>query len=387
MSFSLVSLTIVWVFVILSLLVIVHEFGHFIAAKLLGVHVHEFGLGYPPRVKKLFRWWQTDFTFNALPFGGFVRLYGDDAESIEQGSKAAKKDDQQPSQDIKEQAIPDSKKFNNQPQWSRLLILVAGVVFNFIFGTLVFAIIYSVKGIPEPQFVEVADVTVDSPAQQAGLQSGDVIVELSNDSSIRPVEAQQVIDFVTAHQGETIHLKWRRNDQHLQTEVAVRSLDQVAEGDGALGVLLNQVYENRFYPWYEMPWRGVLVGLEDAIWVSQMVVSALADMFYQLTSQGEVPQDVAGIVGITQQAVQVEAIKQGWTGTFHTVAVLSINLAIMNILPIPMLDGGRMIFVVAETFLGSKRRRRWEQKANTAGFIFLLSLIVLITAKDIIGLF
>lgn len=378
MSLSLVGLTIVWVFILLSVLVVIHEFGHFIAAKLMGIHVLEFGLGYPPRVKKLFRWWQTDFTFNTLPFGGFVRLYGDDGETVEQGSEA----DSEVTKNV-----GDQQKFNRQAKWKRLIVISAGVIFNFIFGAAIFAFIYSVKGIPAPAGeVSVSQVNDGSPAMEAGLKEGDVLLKLENQTSIEPQTAQAVIDFVVEHRGDNINITWEHEGETQNSEVYLRTTEETPENNGSLGVVLSDT-TIKFYPWYEMPWRGVVVGVKDAMWVSQMIVEALSKMVVELFSKGQVPQEVSGIVGIVDQAVEVEAVKQGWAGTLHTTAVLSINLAIMNILPIPMLDGGRAVFIVLESFIGPKKRQRWEQKANTLGFIFLISLIVLITIKDVIGLF
>lgn len=374
MSMGLVLLTVVWFLIILSFLVLIHELGHFLAAKLVGVRVEEFGLGYPPRLKELFHWRGTIFSLNALPFGGFVRLYGDEGETLEKTSPTA------PSADTAHQ-------FSEQTIWKRLIIILAGVTVNFVFGTLAFAYIYSRIGIPAPSGeVLITTVIPDSPAATAGIQEGDVIVAAQDDhQEIRPTTANEFIYFVGENQGESITLTLDRDGQTQTSSVYVRTAEEIPAGEGAIGLGLNDS-EMRFYPWWQMPLRGMWVGLQEAVAMGGLILQTLRQIVVDLFAHGTVPQEVAGPVGIVDQAVKVEVIKQGLLGNLKTAALLSINLAIMNLLPIPALDGGRAVFIVLEPLIGKNRRRRWEAKANTVGFVFLIGLIVLITVKDVVGI-
>jgi len=379
MSFGLIILTIIWFLLILSFLVLIHEFGHFLAAKAVGVFVEEFGLGYPPRVKKLFRWRGTLFSLNALPFGGFVRLHGDEAETLEGKSGSTS----QPS-------VPEDTEFASKSIPKRLFIILAGVFVNFVFGSLAFALIYSRIGIPTPTgIIEIIEVQPDSPAATAGLQVYDTITGVqAGEASLQPTRSNDFISFVTQHKGEEVSVSIRRNDTEgtpveETLPVYVRTDEEKTEGDGSMGIGLSDT-DLRFYPGWQMPFRGIWVGLQEAVSMGWLIVTTLRDMAVDLFTRGVVPKDVAGPVGIIDQAFEVQAVKQGFLANLNTAALLSINLAIMNLLPIPALDGGRALFIVVEPLIGKERRRRWEGKANAIGFTLLIGLIVLITLNDIL---
>ena len=383
MSWMLIFLTLAWFLVLLSFLVLIHELGHFLAAKFVGVKVEEFGLGYPPRLRRLFEYKGTIFSLNALPFGGFVKLFGDESDNLASDSHT------EPEKSTKSISQADRKQmFSHQSIKSRLLVILAGVVVNFVFGVTAFAFIYSKIGIPTlTGQVEIIEVVPESPAQEAGLQVGEVIKQVEiNNQQLAPQTAQEFVEFASNYQGENLNLLIQTNEQQKQVSVYVRTSEEIQPGKGAIGIALKDS-ELRFYPWWQMPWRGMVAGLLEAINFGWLILHAFGQMLSQLFFNGNVPQDLAGPVGIVDQAIEVEIIKQGWLGTLNVAALLSINLAIVNILPIPALDGGRAIFILAEPLLGAARRQRWEQKANTAGFLFLISLIVLVTIKDVISVF
>lgn len=363
--------TILWFLLILSFLVVIHELGHFVAAKRVGVHVPEFGLGYPPRLRPLFKKWGTLFSLNAIPIGGFVKLYGDDAEQLAMET---------------EPGIAEAQMFSRQPARQRLVIILAGVVVNFFFGVAAFAALFSVVGIPTPRgFTEIKQVTAGSPAEQVGLQPGDRVISFSAAEQTTQIStSQQLIDVIAQHRGEAVGIRIRRGEAELDLAPQLRAEPPV--NDGLLGVGLNDT-EYRFYPWWQMPLRGAWQGLQDSLALGRLVLLSLGDMVGGLLVRGEVPKDITGPVGIVDQAIQTGILKQGVTGALYFAGQLSVNLAIMNLLPIPALDGGRAVFVLLEGIIGRPRRVRWEQKANLVGFIFLLSLILLVTAKDIFNLF
>jgi regulator of sigma E protease len=369
-----VLLTIGWFLLLLTFLVLIHELGHYLAAKFVKVGVLEFGIGYPPMAKKLFRRWDTDFTINWLPLGGFVRLWGDDAEeSLPTAAAAA------------EHHLTEKSMFNHKKRWERLLIIGAGVFINFLFGVIVFAGLYSKFGIPERlHYVKVEEVLVDSPAQLSGLQVGDQIYKTTVDENkeVSITNAAEFSQLMGENAGEKVTLHFRRSGEETTLDVTLRPKDRPSD-QAALGVIPVD-WELKFYPWYEQPFRGIYVGLQDSFELGRLILGSLGDMVSKLVMRGQVPSDLSGPIGIVAQAHEMDILSQGWVGTLRYAALLSINLAIMNMLPIPALDGGRAIFVLLEGILGKARRRRWEQRVNGVGMVFLLLLIFLISLKDVV---
>jgi len=348
---------------ILSVLVLIHELGHFVAAKMFGVRVEEFGLGLPPKALKLFRKGGTDFTLNWLPIGGFVKLAGEDY---------SEKDDQL-QKDL----------FFVKPIWQRAVVLMAGVVMNFILGVLLFAGVYSYIGIPtRTDRVKIEEISAGSPAQNAGLVIGDRILELSifnSQFSIKDVD--QFVKLVGENKGKEITLRVFSEDGKERDVKVTPRLDPPA-GQGALGVLLTSVELVHYTAW-QMPFRGVLVGLNEAVAWGQEIAVGMWQMVSKLF-RGQVPQDVSGPVGIYQVSTQVS--KHGLIPVLQFMGVLSINLAILNIMPLPALDGGRVVFLGIEKLIGKKRKNRFEGVVHTVGMIVLLSLMALITLRDVLKL-
>lgn len=363
--------TIIWFVLVLSFLVIIHEIGHFLAAKWMGVHVEEFGLGYPPRVRKLFTRWNTLFSLNALPLGGFVKLYGDDAENLPER--------------VVIPGVSESMGFAIQKPWRRLVIILAGVFINFVFGVIAFAGLYSAIGIPTPlNGVMVSEVSSGSPAEGVGLASGDFVLRLTEDgNALVPRTSEEFITAIGKNKGKTVELAVRRNGEEKTFVPRVRTDEEIGPNQGALGVSVQDT-EFRFYPWWQMPFRGIWIGLQDSYDLGRSVLIALQTMIVDGLVRGRLPQELSGPVGIVDQAVQMDILKQGPLGTLNFAALLSVNLAIMNLLPIPALDGGRAVFVLLERVVGKKRRVAWEQQANAVGFVFLLGLIFLITIQDVV---
>lgn len=395
MDVGLIGLTLVWFFLLLSFLVFIHEFGHFLAAKLIGTHVEEFGLGYPPRVRALFTKWHTVFSLNAMPFGGFVRIWGDDAEQLQEGSntpdshKKSQEKSQQAGGAVSNPPPPGAIPFSEQPKWKRLIVILAGVFVNFAFGCVAFAIIYSSTGIPERTGnVTITEIVQDSPAAAVGLQPGDEVLALQTPEYSRTtiLHTVELTERVKLAAGQEITLFIVRNGEEQSIAVTPRTEAETPENQGSLGVALEPNVEFHFYPWYEMPFRGVWVGVRDAFDFSGLVLQALGDTVSRIFMKGEIPKDLAGPVGIVDQAVQAEVIHQGIIGTLNWAGVLSINLAVMNLLPIPALDGGRAVFIVLEAVIGKARRLRWERLVNSYSFLFLIGLILLITLKDVLNI-
>lgn len=376
----LLAVSLLWVLVLLSFLIIIHEIGHFLAAKWAGVHVEEFGLGYPPRAATLFTRWKTRFTLNVIPLGGFVRLYGDDSESVERIEPESRT-----------QAVSESQAYRNKSVWQRFVILMAGVTINFLFGVIAFAVVYSSVGIPQVtpyNAIVVEAVNEGSPASQVGLAPETRITAVQLPGASEPTSVtttSEFTDLIVQARGQEVQLTVDHADRDDEVvTVRVRIVDETPEGEGSLGIsIADSDVELTFYPWWQMPWRGMLVGLEQSFELSRQILVSLAEMVRDGLTRGQLPTDLSGPVGIVDQTVDSGVLTSGWVGRFNWMAILSVNLAVMNLLPIPMLDGGRIVFLLLEPLIGAERRRRYEQQALGFGLAFLVLLIVVITWKDI----
>lgn len=369
------------VILIISFLVIIHELGHFLAARKAKINIQEFGIGYPPKLLKLFTWKGTDFTLNAIPFGGFVRLEGEngpDLEKLKDGNPKLKPNEWAP--------------FYAKTAKQRIKVILAGVLVNICFAVLAFSIVFSFIGIPKDisDQARIGTVMENSPAAEARLPENVNIVEIQTDQ--RSYKIKNLFDVqqaVEENQGQMLtivttlecdQLKCPKETQ--QFEVYARTKEETPEGQGSIGIIFQDMIFV-FYPWYEMPFRGSWIGIQQAISLGYLIVKALIDMFGRLISTGQVPQDVAGPVGIVYQAQQGNLISQDFWNNLGFAGMLSLNLGIMNLLPIPALDGGRALFIFLEKIFGRKKIIKIEAYANYAGFTLLILLIILITAKDV----
>jgi regulator of sigma E protease len=354
--------------IVLSFLVIIHELGHFLSAKWSGMKVEEFGIGYPPRAKTLFTDKAgTEYTLNWLPFGGFVRLFGEDAAMVEEGKS-------------------NEGAFFTKPLGKRLVVVLAGAVVNFVFGVIAFSIIYSVVGIPADfGYVRVDEIAAESPAETSGLRLEDEIeaVVIEEDAT-RVTGADQFVALVGQHRGETIRLVLKNRAD--QPEVYVRTIEEVPEGQGSIGVVISD-FGFVHYPLWEMPVRGAIVGTKSAIEFGAMLIQALGDMVRNLFLFGQVPKEVAGPVGIAHSVAKAGILEEGFLAILNFTAILSINLAIMNVLPLPALDGGRAVFLVYELIFRRRVKPAFERTVNTMGFVMLLTLIVLVSVRDVKNIF
>ena len=342
--------------IVLSVLIFVHELGHFLAAKRMGVKVTEFGFGYPPRLwgKKI---GETVYSINLIPFGGFARLYGQEEEVSQEVERA----------------------FYSQSKLRRAVIVVAGVLMNVVLGVICFAVVYSRMGVPEPLgAVRIVAVAEGSPAEEAGLQPEDEVVAVKKEEW-QPVKTnEEFIAVVEQARGRTLTLKIKRGEVIEEVAVRVRTEEETPEGEGALGVVIKDV-ELRFYPAPLMWFKGVEAGIGEALAWGRMIVEDVIKMVERLF-KGEVPKEVAGPVGVFQATATVR--KEGWLAVVQFMGILSINLAVLNMLPIPALDGGWLVFLVLENIWG-ERQRKIERVVSQIGFALLIFLMLLVTLNDI----
>ncbi len=371
-------LTLVAFVLILSILIFVHEFGHFIVAKKTGIKVEEFGFGYPPRIwgKKI---GEAIYSINALPVGGFVKLLGEElGEEIDEKEKG--------------------RTFYSKSKKVRVVTLLAGVTMNFVLAVAVFSIIYTQIGIPtKTDKVMVVGIAENSPADVAGLKENDIIIAANgknvtdNDSFIQMTKekaGQKLVLEVKRDQdnpcqqkvlGGVPGMEISCRDGNLLVTVFPRENPPV--GEGPLGVAISQM-EMKFYPFWQMPIRGSIEGFKEAFAWTRLILKSLVEMIVQLVTLGKIPQDVAGPIGIFQ--VTSGVVKSGYLTVLQFLGMLSINLAIINVLPFPALDGGRLIFIGYEAITRRRPKPSFERMINTAGMVFLIFLIFLITINDIL---
>jgi regulator of sigma E protease len=265
------------------------------------------------------------------------------------------------------------------------MILTAGVTMNFLLGVVLFAVVYSFVGIPvKTQQVRIVELAADSPAEQAGLMVDEIVTAVRFSGEVFNItETNQLVKLVNEKAGEEIVLTIVRKDGS-QKQVRVIPRKDPPEGQGALGVVLSNVVLTHF-PFWQMPFRGAVVGVSEAIAWGGDIASGLWQMVYGLLTGKGVPKDLAGPVGIYQ--VSGKVIKEGILATLQFIGVLSVNLAVLNILPFPALDGGRLVFLGVEKIIGKKKKNRIEGYVNTVGMVMLLSLMLLITIRDLLRLF
>ena len=377
--------------VILSVLVLIHELGHYLVAKKNHIKVEEFGIGYPPRALQLFKHQGTIFSINWIPFGGFVRLLGEDGPSEQSTELSKQQADRGTGQD-------EDRAFYQQSIKARLSTVLAGVFSNFVLAILVFALIFSITGIPrdlqgQPRIATLAD---QSPAAQANLLVDSNILAFRSDTDQQWVavnSVEEVQDYVAQHLGETVSIKTSGLCQasscptdSFDSRVYLRTDDERPVDEGALGVVFaQQVYQK--YPWYLAPLRGIIYGVRQSISLSIMILQSLTGLVSDLWQGRSVADQVAGPVGIVRQAQVYGFFDGGILDILNFAAVLSINLGVINLLPLPALDGGRAVFIVLEKIWDKRKINRWANWANYVGFFILIGLMIVVSANDVLQLF
>lgn len=364
---------------ILSILVLFHEFGHFIVAKKSGIKVEEFGFGLPPRIWGKKRG-ETTYSINALPIGGFVKLYGEEGETSPR------------------EKLEKDRAFHTKSKKIRFAVIIAGVSMNFLLSIIVFTIVFTKLGIPtNTGRVMISEIAKDSPAEQAGLKVDDVVISAGGETINSSDEFSKV---TKKYSGREFVLEvFREKDNPCGAIVTATSADSIKcrganimlgitpradppDGQGPLGVGIFDEITAKFYPLPQQIVFGVAEGFKESWGWIKLIVGSLGTMVSQLFSKGQVPADVAGPIGIFQATEQVS--KGGWLVSLQFLGILSLNLGVINILPLPALDGGRILFILIEALTGKKVRADIENKAHNLGMAFLLLLFLLITINDIV---
>lgn len=423
--------TIILFLLILGVIVFFHELGHFFMAKLYGVKVDEFGLGFPPRafgiqkiksektekisneekidveifdtvknngaeiieeviidkvrevdeVRSVEKWrWilgkgdkdeeprskkgeneGTIYSLNWIPLGGFVKIEGEDGENKN-----------------------DTRSFSSRSISERFQILSAGVVMNFFLAFVIFSAIFmlgfpqDITGVESSAIknaknieVKISEVKESSPAFSAGLMAGDT-VEKAGDINIESIEDLQ--NYTKENVGKTVVLAIKRGEKNFTKEIIPR--EEYPENEGPMGVTLAQTAVISY-----SPLAAIKQGYEYTVQLTMFIILAFTGIIWSLATTGKTAADISGPVGIAAMTQQAAAM--GFMTVLNFTAIISVNLAIINALPFPALDGGRLLFLIVEKIKGSPINQEWEAKANNVGFALLMLLMAVVTFKDL----
>ncbi len=324
----------------LAALILIHEFGHFIAARLLKVEVEEFGIGFPPRMVKLFTHRGTIFSLNWIPLGGFVRPKGENDPSIEGGLAAAS-------------------------PWTRLGVLFAGPLMNISLGILLGILLFYSIGDKVPDKVLVQFVSPNSPAAQAGLQAGDLFVSADDQTIDSVTKLQELID---QKLGQSVKIVVKRGDQLVSLNIIPRA--QPPEGEGPMGVAL----DNPTKP------VSLMTATSRGFYATFENIKGIVMLPVRLMSGSASPEEgrLVGYKGMYD-------IYQRIQSPLWFFMMISISLGIMNLLPIPALDGGRILLTLPEIVIKRRVPAKYENMIHLVGFSLLLLLLIYINLQDFIN--
>ncbi|MFV1917310.1 MAG: RIP metalloprotease [Patescibacteria group bacterium] len=339
---------------VLGVLIIAHEFGHFLMAKRVGVWVEEFGLGLPPRLfgKKI---GDTIYSINLFPLGGFVRLHG---ELKDEGLKYPK------------------RAFLKKSKKARFLITAGGIIGNFLLAIVAFGIVYSSIGVPrEGENVRVVRVSEGSPAAEAGLMIDDLIREVNGQ---KITATKQFVDYIKSKESEVAFLRIERGAGNFE-EINLTPRKDPPEGEGPIGVAITTT-ETYFPPLWQRPFIGVYYGTQEAIYWAGAVVFGLGSIAGDV-AQGQEPEGLAGPVGIL--AIISEVARLGFIPLTNLIGIISVNLAILNLVPFPPLDGSRILSIGVEAIFGKRILPKVEAAVHAVGMVVLIILILLLTSREI----
>jgi len=346
--------------IVLGLLVFVHEFGHFISAKKMGMRVEELGFGFPPKLWSKKGKDGVNYTVNWIPLGGYCKIKGEDGEN---------------------RTDPDS--FGSKKPWRRAIVLIAGVLMNFLLCAVLLTIGFGIglpqavdqaaleQGIVKDYKIQVVSVLDNKPAQNAGIEIGDVLLAVDN-QEIKSVK--NLISYTSERIGQKVTFQISRDKQVISKEIEIVQIDT---GKGGIGVGLIETGIVS-YPIHKAVWNGFkLTGI-----LTKEMVFGFGNIIKNLIIGKPIGVQVSGPVGIAVLTGQVA--KLGFIYILQFTALLSLNLAIINVIPFPALDGGRLVFLLIEKIRRRPVSQKVEAIVHTIGFSLLMILIIIITFQDIL---
>ena len=356
---------------ILVVLVLVHELGHFLVAKRAGITVEEFGIGFPPRIGSvMFR--GTRYSLNWIPLGGFVKMLGEDGDVEVRRLRERGLSDAQV-----EEAMAGA--FNRRPIWIRVAVLLAGVVMNFLLAAGLFAVGFSMPTLEGQGPLTVTEIQDRSPADGT-LQVGDVIVGVNGQTFER---SQDLTDYVAERGGSPVILNVERDGEPIQVEVVPRvvTAEDRANGIGPIGFGYDPERIVERPSTVQGPIDAVARGTTAAWTIAVQIPGGLADAVGGLIGLNPDAPDARGPIGIAQETGRV--LEAPFISQLFFVGLLSVNLAVLNVLPFPPLDGGRIAVVLTEAVRRRRLPAEREALIYLAGFAVLLALVILISIQDI----
>lgn len=355
---------------VISILIIVHELGHLLAAKWAGIYADEFAIGMGP---KLFTFWndgETSYTIRLFPIGGFVRMQGEDGITLN------------------DTGLNPERSFMNKSVFVRAVVLVAGIAMNALLGMILIAVVLFQLGEPiSTPALEIVDLTENSPAQETLEINTAVIAYAYPVGSERTpiVDTDTFVAFIDEHKGEELELyiiTQEDIDNQALTGMArpITPRTVFPEGEGPLGIAFVEVpiVSYQHVPLLEIPTKTITTSFE----LVTLMITTLKDMLVELFTQGTIPDDIAGVAGIAK--LSGEIAREGFFQLLQFMALISLNLSIVNILPFPALDGGRLVFVIIEGLTGKRVSPKYEGWIHAIGFIILLGFMGYITYLDIL---
>ncbi|MCB9809352.1 site-2 protease family protein [Candidatus Peribacteria bacterium] len=359
-------------FVMFSFLILIHEAGHFFAARWSGVKVLEFGLGFGKTLWKK-RIGETDYTYNAVPFGGFVRMLGED------------------------EASDDPRSFDRAPLWKRILITLAGIIMNFLFCVLALSALFMIG--TEPLLVDTDTASITSAEARGWVTPGPAL----SPEYVKGLTPRITTTF-NAQTAELFQTLWSVQDDPVQRAAVAEQINALHpdltlfnDAQKQLWTTMLQVMAGDPYPeltlnTIQLPLLPALrLGASESLRLSRVIVQKAAAIPREMIRERGVPEGLAGPVGIAEMTHQITSSTRSLSEIAARIlkfsALLSLSLAVMNLLPLPALDGGRFFFQLIELLTPWKVPAKWEQYAHVVGFLALMLLLVLITYNDILRLF
>ncbi len=375
-------------FLVFSAILIIHELGHFIFAKRAGIFVEEFGLGYAPRVLGIQKYpgifkfkfflfnnkpideelkFATIYSLNAIPFGAFVKIFGESHQQKE-----------------------NPLSYISKSWFNRFLVIFGSIIAHFIIAIVALSVAFSI-GLPtvvsdnedftklkEPK-IQIVEVAKNSPAEKMGIKIGDIILTLSNEEILRPQKIVDIQNFINNHRGEEIKIEIQRGINKIILTGEVRK--EAPQNEGLLGIAMAKTAIVS----YSAP-KAIYEGFVNSFKIFGMMAVFLANALWGLIKGSKpVGVELTGPVGILNLTANIAGL--GINYIFNFFAILNLNIALFNLLPIPALDGGRLAFLIIEKIIGRPIKEKTEQAIHSLGFAILLFIMVLVTYRDIIRLF
>lgn len=344
--------TFVLALIVFGLIILVHEFGHYFLAKLQGIRVEEFSLGMGPKLISK-QGGETLYSLRIFPLGGFCKMSGET-----------------PSEEDSLEAINDPKRFDQKSVWARISVIIAGPIMNFILAALIFVLIFTFLGVPQDYTTQIGNVVVDGPAAVAGLQENDEITEING----MPVDVwSKMVTVIHNNPEKELELTIKRENSSFN--VLITPYLDKENNVGMIGIMPKTAV------WQKI---GLFEGIKRGIYHTYEFTVLTINGLLQLVTGKLSANEISGPVGIVKMID--ESARFGIVYLANLTALISISIGLFNLIPIPALDGSRLMFLLVEAVRGKPVNPAKENFVHLIGFFLLMLLMVLVTYKDVIKL-